>query len=102
MEDNFKINSLIVEGCRLEMTCAACPEQYDVYFEGSQLGYLRLRHGIFTAEYPDCGGYIVYDASPEGDGVFMQHERFKYLKAAVKALVKYHNEEVLSFHYRQF
>ena len=41
---------------RLEMTCFACPEQYDVYLEDEKVGYLRLRHGHFRCDVPDCGG----------------------------------------------
>ena len=48
----------------LKMTCGACPEQYDVFdSEGKQVGYLRLRHGGFRADYPNCGGDTVYRCS---------------------------------------
>lgn len=94
-------NFLIIEGCRLVMTCQACPEQYDVLFEGFQIGYLRLRGGNFKAIYPDVGGELVYSASPEGDGLFKDHERFNYLKAAVSALINKHNNKVLDFQYDQ-
>ena len=80
----------IIEGLRLEMTCGACPEQYDAYDvqgEGeSSIGYLRLRHGSFTVEYPDVGGELVYSAHPKGDGIFYKEERDYYLTAACKAL----------------
>ena len=46
-------NTLIINGCTLVRTCYACPEQYDVFFHDFQIGYLRLRHGNFTAEYPE-------------------------------------------------
>ena len=39
----------------LVKTCGACPEQYDAYFEGYQVGYLRLRHGTFRVDY----GFVV-------------------------------------------
>jgi len=29
----------------LNKTCGACPEQYDVFLEGENVGYMRLRHG---------------------------------------------------------
>ena len=74
----------------LKMTCGACPEQYDVFdSEGKQVGYLRLRHGYFRADYPDCGGVTVYEASPEGDGIFACHEREFFLTKAVEAI---HNQ----------
>ncbi len=81
------------------MTCQACPEQYEVFFEGFQIGYLRLRGGSFKAIYPDVGGELVFTASPKGDGVFQEAERFKYLKAAVTALIDKHNSRVLDFQY---
>lgn len=92
-------NFLIVDGCKLIMTCEACPEQYDVYFENIQIGYFRLRHGRFSASYPNSDGDVIFSASPEGDGIFEDHERFTYLKAAVAALVDKHNKQVLDFQY---
>ncbi len=41
-------------------TCGACPEQYDVYLEGKQVGYVRLRWGGLRCDYPDVGGQTVY------------------------------------------
>lgn len=69
-------------------TCHACPEQYDVKLDGKQVGYLRLRHGSFTAEYPDCGGRLVYQANPKGDGIFESEERDLYLRKALEAIAK--------------
>jgi len=39
-----------INGYKLVLTCGACPEQYDVFKNGQQVGYLRLRHGFFSAE----------------------------------------------------
>ena len=66
-------------------TCGACPEQSEAYFNNEEIGYLRLRHGYFRAEYK---GTIVYDAYPKGDGSFEYNERKKYLKKAKKAIYK--------------
>jgi hypothetical protein len=52
---------------RLEETSYACPEQYDAYIGDQEVGYLRLRHGTFYAEYPECGGREVYAATAGGD-----------------------------------
>lgn len=41
-------------------TCSACPEQYDVYLEGAQVGYVRLRWGTLCCDYPDVYGELVY------------------------------------------
>lgn len=50
-------------------TCAACPEQYDVFDEtGKQVAYIRLRWGGLTASCPDVGCSIVYSADI-GDGM---------------------------------
>lgn len=77
-------------GYTLEMTCGAYPEQYDVYKDGKQVGYLRLRHGFFEAEYPDSDGVSVYTAEPEGDGMFAdEFERERHLNAAIDALDKH-------------
>ena len=77
-------------GCELFRTCFACPEQYDVFYEGKQIGYLRLRHGNFTVEYPDVGGKLVMFASPKGDGIFELDEREHYLTKAVYSLLREH------------
>lgn len=42
-------------------TCAACPEQYDVYrANGNLCGYVRLRWGALRADYPDVEGKTIY------------------------------------------
>jgi hypothetical protein len=79
---------IIVDGYRLICTSIACPEQYDVFddLSAEQVGYLRLRHGYFRADYPACGGKTVYDAETAGDGLFDEDERMPQLTAAVAAL----------------
>lgn len=72
----------------LVKTCDACPEQYDVFHKGNQVGYLRLRHGYFSAEVPNCGGELVYEALPKGDGWFCDDERERFLLAAVEGIEK--------------
>lgn len=75
------------KGISLVRTCYACPEQYDALdLRMEKVGYLRLRHGEFTVEVPTVGGRIVYVASPEGDGMFEDIEREKYLIAAIEAI----------------
>ncbi len=77
-------------GLRLELTCSACPEQYDVFLK---VGYLRLRHGKFSVDYPDCGGETIYEAEPNGDGIFNKDERVKYMEEAMKAILKKLNKD---------
>lgn len=88
-------SDFIIAGCRLIRTCYACPEQYDVFLEktGDQIGYLRLRHGWFRADYPDHGGETVYEADPKGDGIFEDDERIEHLTAAVNALKQKHAKQ---------
>jgi len=80
-----------VPNLRLVMTCGACPEQYDVFLGDSQVqvGYLRLRHGYFYAQCPDVGGEYVYEAEPEGGGIFEEHERERYLGEARAAIARW-------------
>lgn len=76
-------------GYNLVMTCGACPEQYDVFDSyGKQVGYLRLRHGNFRADYPDYGVETVYRHSFDDGwkGIFNDDEREFFLTEAVKAL----------------
>lgn len=75
----------------LELTCSACPEQYDVWLPNREkkVGYLRLRHGYFRAEAysgDDEEGPTVYEAQPMGDGIFEDDERDEHLKKAVAAI----------------
>jgi len=74
-------------GIALVRTCGACPEQYDAFDgRGRQVGYLRLRHGHFTVDSPDCGDRRVYEARPLGDGCFDASERDGFLRAAIDAI----------------
>lgn len=75
---------------KLVRTSYACPEQYDVFDEGVQIGYLRLRHGHFTAEYPDVWGKLVYEADTIGDGIFENGERDLHLAKALGAIMLAH------------
>jgi hypothetical protein len=75
----FKIGEYIIVGG------GACPEQYDVILNKTKVGYLRLRHGRFTAE---AGKKPVYEAYPEGDGIFTKEERLGYLNKAIEAIDK--------------
>lgn len=57
-----------ISGLIFKQTCCACPEQYDVFDScGRMVGYVRLRWGGLTCEYPDVGGEVIYVAY-FGDG----------------------------------
>ena len=51
---------LFIESLEFKMTCRACPEQYDVFEDGVQVAYVRLRHGSLRVDVPDCGGETIY------------------------------------------
>lgn len=75
-----------IKDFELVQTCGACPEQYDVFKDGEQVGYLRLRHGRFSARFPNSCGEEVYTANPKGDGIFQEDERMFYLTLAINAI----------------
>lgn len=77
----FKKNGLEISGG------GACPEQYDVLKNGKQVAYFRLRHGEFRVDYPDCGGETIYEACPNGDGIFDDNERLNYLAKAMRQVL---------------
>lgn len=52
---------------------------------------MRLRHGNFTVECPDCGGSLVFEAMSKGDGAFHDDERGFYLEEARKAILEYYS-----------
>jgi hypothetical protein len=86
-EDGIEIGEL-----RLVCTCGACPEQYDVFHGDKLVGYMRLRHGVFTVEAGDACGELVFRGSPRGDGMFRDDERERWLKHgayAIKIYMKY-------------
>ena len=76
-----------IEDIELTLTCGACPEQYDAFVGEKQVGYLRLRHGHFRVDFPECGGETIYHAYPNGDGIFDPDEREFYLTEAKRAIV---------------
>lgn len=88
-------SDFIFEGIKLICTSAACPEQYTaVDSEGKEVGYLRLRHGNFRVDYPNCGGKTIYQSKTIGDGIFNDDERELELKAAISAIRKAINEKL--------
>lgn len=52
---------MIIKGLNFIETCSACPEQYDVKDEqGNMVGYVRLRYGGLTCEYPNVNGEVIF------------------------------------------
>lgn len=88
-DPNWDESDLCINGYTLKKTSTACPEQYDVFDkDNEQVGYLRLRHGYFRADVPDCGGDTVYESQPKGDGMFEDDERMQELTNAIEAIHK--------------
>ena len=77
---------MIINGFELLLTCYAMPEQYDVYKDGKQVAYLRLRHGYFYASCPDVNGDIIYKADLSMEGRFHDDDREEYLTEAINAV----------------
>lgn len=75
-------------GLDLRLTSIAMPEQYEVFKEGQQVAYYRLRHGGFTVRYPDHSGKAIYSTEVWGDGTFYPDERLIYLTRAMRIILK--------------
>ena len=73
----------------LHQTCSASPEQYDMYVNGENIGYFRIRHGYFTVEYL-LNGAQVFGSGIKGDGEFDSEERDFFLKEGIKAVLEAH------------
>jgi hypothetical protein len=88
------VGDMTIMGYKLVRTCYACPEQYDVFNKKNSLvGYLRLRPGVFTVQYPDVYAPVIFEAYPVGDGLFEHYERDHFLTKAVLSIKR---EEVVS------
>lgn len=86
MSDMHQRELVEIDGYELRLTCGACPEQYDVYKDGVEVGYMRLRHGCFYTAFSPGSDDLLYEADTEGDGSFEPSEREHHLKAGVAAL----------------
>ena len=76
----------------LDKTCWACPEQWDAYYKGEIVGYIRLRWGHMTVECPDVGGELVYSMWADDGmmGIFSSdHEEKIFLDKALTAIAEW-------------
>lgn len=74
----LKGKNMIIRGLNFIETCSVCPEQYYVKDEqGNMIGYIRLRYGELTCEYPDVGGELIYSQYFDNDwmGCFESDEQ---------------------------
>lgn len=86
---------MIIEGLDFKQTCGACPEQYDVFKDEKQVGYVRLRWGDLSCRYPDYEGDEIYSESFQDawKGCFDDdNERNKYLLIIANELNNYLEE----------
>lgn len=85
---------------RLELTCHACPEQYDLksLLDNKQLAYIRLRWSNFTCKYPDVVGDKLVDEYIDEEGwtgsFNNEEQRVKYLSKAIKLVVERIRSEI--------
>lgn len=75
-------------GLELKKTSSACPEQYEVFKDGVQVAYYRLRHGEFRVDHPTCLDETIFYAEPYGDGIFDDDERLIFLTKAMREVLK--------------
>jgi hypothetical protein len=85
-----------IQGLIFKQTCAACPEQYDVFDkDAKEIGYVRLRWGELYAECP-YGGDVVYEASV-GDGLAgcfeSDEQRMRHLTQIAEAINLYYEND---------
>lgn len=83
-----------IEDVSLVLSCGACPEAYDAYYKDEYLGYLRLRHGVFSVYYGEGLDEVIFLAHPQGDGIFDSDEREAYLNKAKQLLILRYNQDV--------
>ena len=83
---------------RFEMTCMACPEQYDVFDGDKLVGYVRLRYSNLNVQCPNAGGDTVYSAEigeSGWDGCFFDDAQrevhLKLAEAAIEDWMRRHN-----------
>lgn len=68
-----------------------CPEQYAVFDGEKEVGYLRFRHGSFSAYLTGQRKYwieVYRSGAMLGDGAFNPDERMKFLAAGVDAIAE--------------
>ncbi|KRA41681.1 hypothetical protein [Devosia sp. Root635] len=78
---------LSVSGLRMERTCSAAPEQYEIFRGDDAAGYIRVRWSRFTVDYPSAGDEILFDGSTDGFAAFTDSERDSYLLMAIDLIL---------------
>ena len=80
----------------LKQTCSSCPEQYEVFKNDKQCGYIRLRHHVFRVDYPDCGERVIFSTYlKDDDGCFANEtKRQKMLILALTKISEYESANI--------
>lgn len=99
LEEKYKDCITTIDGLDFHMTCEFCPEQYDIYKDGKQVAYFRLRYGSLKVEEIVNGdkwefGTTICDydlpKSNGWEGEFRsKEERTRYLKWCAKWVNKF-------------
>ena len=89
--------SITIDGYKFKKTCPYHPEQYDVVKDGKMHGYVRLRRGHLTCEYPDVFDTTIYDKTIGKSGVrgyfYTAKERMYYLNE-IRDTIRKHEEKI--------
>jgi hypothetical protein len=79
-----------LKGLKFVLTYDAFPEQYEVFNKyNCQVGYLRLRHSLFSVQCPDCMDSERLEMITDGSGEFTDLERKECLLIAAVAIKKW-------------
>jgi hypothetical protein len=62
-------------GLTMSLTSPSAPEQYSILKDGIPSGYIRVRWGGMSIDYPDAGDECLHDGAVDGFGGFSDHER---------------------------
>lgn len=96
-EEEYLQGVVCPETITIKLTCISCPEQYEVYSDGDEIGYLRFRYGLWEVWYTVIDRTLLYKAMWEGEPYKSEFEtqekRAEELNRAIKWLVGYHLTE---------
>lgn len=62
-------------GMTMMLTSPSVPEQWAVVRHGQPCGYIRVRFGGISVDYPDAGDERLYEGPVDGFGGLTDHER---------------------------
>lgn len=81
---------------RLEELCSDYPEAYNLFIQDKEVGYLKVRGGIFSVEY-DLTSKIIFTTVVDGDGCFCDHERDYFLRKGIKEVILFHHKWINAY-----